>query len=119
MEHNYQKFGAKMDEEHSRVKVTFETPAEVIGLIDVDNYHDENMAKEDNKDYTFAKNNNDVQDDNGFNNSSAAYNVENVDKANSSRIRHRKRHVNKLRRKIDKLRRTLDGKAFDTQCMKS
>lgn len=34
LEHNVKKYGAKMDEEHNRVRVTFENAAEVIGFKD-------------------------------------------------------------------------------------
>ncbi|XP_063913482.1 uncharacterized protein LOC135130091 isoform X1 [Zophobas morio] len=45
LEHNYKKYGAKFDDEHSRVKVTFENAAEIIGV--VDNIVDKNTAAED------------------------------------------------------------------------
>lgn len=48
LEHNFKKYGAKFDEEHSRVKVTFENAAEVIGV--VDKHHsqiDKNIGAED------------------------------------------------------------------------
>ncbi|KAJ8935077.1 hypothetical protein NQ314_013022 [Rhamnusium bicolor] len=34
LDHNLKKYGAKLDAEHSRVKVTYEKPAEVLGLVD-------------------------------------------------------------------------------------
>lgn len=37
LNHNVQKYGAKMDREHNRVKVTFENAAEVIGFKDYNN----------------------------------------------------------------------------------
>ncbi|XP_030748101.1 uncharacterized protein LOC115876457 [Sitophilus oryzae] len=34
LEHNYEKYGAKFDMEHNRVNVTYERPAEELGLVD-------------------------------------------------------------------------------------
>ncbi|RZC39101.1 hypothetical protein BDFB_011007 [Asbolus verrucosus] len=46
LQHNFKKYGAKMDEEHERVKVTFENAAEVIEVVD-HNTVDKNTAAED------------------------------------------------------------------------
>ncbi|EFA03967.1 uncharacterized protein LOC659172 isoform X1 [Tribolium castaneum] len=46
LQHNYKKYGAKMDEEHNRVKVTFENAAEVIEVVD-NHKVDKNTAAED------------------------------------------------------------------------
>ncbi|XP_060517279.1 uncharacterized protein LOC132696468 isoform X2 [Cylas formicarius] len=41
LEHNYEKYGAKFDTEHNLVKVTYENPAEVIGLVDKHEFVDD------------------------------------------------------------------------------
>lgn len=105
MEHKLYKKDTNMDVEHSRVKVTYEKPAEELGLIDID--LDLNTAKED------------MSQDSGSMNTTANSNyhsnlnkLENLDSSilNDSKRKHRKRHVKKWHQKIQKLKNMLESK---------
>ncbi|CAH1970979.1 unnamed protein product [Acanthoscelides obtectus] len=110
MEHNYKKYGAKMDAEHSRVKVTYEKPAEVLGMVDAEVERD--VGKEDlsEDDDTIRKrlqlnrlNMNQSED-------STTPKVE-VENTNNTKIRHRKRHARKWLHKLQSLKKELGGEA--------
>lgn len=112
------KYGAKLDAEHSRVKVTYETPAEVLGLVDKQSI-DYNSAAED-----FTDDEHEVkkrlelgkQRINKLNIFEYVRKLENIsqpsaaNKSTEEHVRHHKRHVHKRKEQIEKLRRVLDGK---------
>lgn len=120
LEHNLKKYGAKMDVEHSRVKVTYETPAEELGLVDKQSI-DINSAAEDftddkdeiRKRIELGKHRNSklhfIHSAKTQNNNSQ-YNFENKD--GGEHVRHQKRHVGKRQEEINKLKRVLDGKLY-------
>ncbi|XP_018562651.1 uncharacterized protein LOC108904538 isoform X1 [Anoplophora glabripennis] len=118
MEHNLKKYGAKMDVEHSRVKVTYETAAEELGLVDKQSI-DINSAAEDftddkdevRKRIELGKHRNSkfnfIHGAKQQNSSSSRYNVENKD--GGEHVRHQKRHIGKRQEEIKKLKGELDG----------
>lgn len=102
MEHKLQKKDTMLDVEHSRVKVTYERPAEVLGLVDID--MEINSAKEDLTDdvegTSRTKNINDLDRDIDLDSS----------KKNNTRQKHHKRHIKGWRQKVKKLKHTLESK---------
>lgn len=104
MEHKLYKKDTNMDIEHSRIKVTYERPAEELGLIDID--QDLNTAREDTSD--------DLENKNYLNNQNKFdQNIENnLDslKSNNSKRRHRKRHAKRWQQNIQKLKNMLESK---------
>ncbi|VEN64517.1 unnamed protein product [Callosobruchus maculatus] len=112
MEHNYKKYGAKMDAEHSRVKVTYEKPAEVLGMVDAE--ADKDLGKED------LTEEDDIQKrlelsrlrmNQADNATSLKVEVENK---NNTKIRHRKRHAKKWLHKVQSLKKVLEGEDLVT-----
>lgn len=91
-----------LDVEHSRVKVTYERPAEELGLVDID--MEINSAKEDMTDETEStqKSTNINALDNGIDLDSL--------KQNSSKRKHRKRHIKRWHQKVQKLKHMLESK---------
>lgn len=110
MEQKLYKKDTNMDVEHSRVKVTYERPAEELGLIDID--LDLNTAKEDTSEdsgrlKTTANRNY------PSNLNKLGQNIENnldSPRLNDSKKKHRKRHVKRWRQKIEKLKNILESK---------
>lgn len=104
MEHTLHKKDTTLDVEHSRVKVTYERPAEEIGLVDID--MEINSAKEDmtddveNTENYRAKNINELDNE---------INLDSV-KQNDTRRKHRKRHIRKWHQKVQKLKHMLESK---------
>lgn len=110
MEHKLYKKDTNLDIEHSRIKVTYERPAEELGLIDID--LDLNTAQEDMSDdlksSTATTNRNDLNNQNKLD-----QNIENnlgSLKLDDSKRKHRKRHVKKWHQKIQKLKDMLESK---------
>ncbi|KAJ8958920.1 hypothetical protein NQ318_019689 [Aromia moschata] len=116
LEHNLKKYGAKMDSEHSRVKVTYEKPAEVLGIVD-NQAIDVNYAAEDftedkdevKKRLEMGKSRNSKINLHSTNNTASRVpkGENNLgSEGDSTRKRHRKRHA-KTRERREKLRREL------------
>lgn len=106
MEHKLYKKDTNMDVEHSRVKVTYERPAEVLGLIDIDT--DINTAKEDSsEDVNRSQSSANKYVVGGNENKFEQYSVENE---LDSDKKHRKRHTKRWQQKVQKLKEILDGK---------
>ncbi|KAJ8975834.1 hypothetical protein NQ317_001231 [Molorchus minor] len=97
LDHNLIKYGAKMDAEHSRVKVTYENPAENLGLVD-NPAIDVNSASED-----FTNDENEIKK-----RLDLKLELEHQKQENSTiKSKHRRRHI-KHKRMVEKLRKSLE-----------
>lgn len=95
-----------MDAEHSRVKVTYEKPAEELGLVDKQSI-DFNSAAED-----FTDDKDEVRKrielgKHRYN----KLNFTHMMSDKSGHVRHQKRHIGKRREEIKKLKKVLEGRS--------
>lgn len=109
MDQKLYKKNTNMDIEHNRVKVTFERPAEHLGLIDID--MDVNTGREDmSEDIKVSRVTNqkqEIKSENKFD----QYHLENdTSKSNKSKQTHRKRHAKRWHHKIEHLKNLLESK---------
>lgn len=115
LEHNLKKYGAKMDAEHSGVKVTYETPAEELGLVDKQSI-DFNSAVED-----FTEDKDEVRKrielgKHRHSKLSSTHILSNNPKYSAGNegvvghVRHQRRHIGKRHEEIKKLKSILEGK---------
>nr|CAH7734690.1 unnamed protein product [Callosobruchus chinensis] len=112
MEHNYKKYGAKMDAEHSRVKVTYEKPAEVLGMVDAE--ADKDVGKEDLSEDDDIKKRLELSRLRMKQAENATTEKVEVENMNKTRIRHRKRHAKKWLHKVQNLKKVLGGEDSNT-----
>lgn len=108
MEHKLYKKDTNLDVEHSRIKVTYEKPAELLGMIDID--MDINTAKEDISD-DFEK----PQITTNITESDTQNRINNkiqLSRPNLTRNSHRKRHIKRWNHKVESLKTLLEGKLY-------
>lgn len=110
MEHKLYKKDTNMDIEHSRIKVTYEKPAEVLGLVDLE--MDINTGREDTIDdfepSELSPNINETVDENNVSYHSKDKNI-NMQKRDYKKHPHRKRHIKKWQEKVEELKIFLES----------
>ncbi|CAH1117509.1 unnamed protein product [Phaedon cochleariae] len=114
LEHNYQKYGAKMDAEYREVKVFDEEPAEILGELEFDlpeNNASENMTDDGEAKKRLLsglirkKEKNETISQNPPLDAMKVHNDKNMD---NTKVRHKKRHTR--RKKIEDLKKILNDR---------